>query len=70
MKTDFIHELAASCHLEDTGSLRWFTQKLREHIIQEARAVEALHASPNLDAQCKTPKSVINTLVDRLSFIQ
>jgi hypothetical protein len=70
MKTDIIHELATSCHLEDTGALRWFAQKLRDHIIQEAKAVADLHESPGLDAGRKTPKSTINTLVDRLSRIQ
>lgn len=70
MKTDIIHELATSCHLEDTGALRWFAQKLRDHIIQEAKAVRDLHESPALNEQFKTPKSTINTLVDRLSLIQ
>lgn len=70
MNADLIHKLATTCHLEDTGSLRWFAQQLRDHIIQEARAVEALHSSPNLDSKYKTPKSVIDTLVDRLTFIQ
>lgn len=70
MKTDLIHQFATSCNLEDTGALRWFAQKLRDHIIQEAKAVASLHESPNLDARLKTPKSTINTLVDRLSRIQ
>jgi hypothetical protein len=70
VKTDIIHEFATSCHLEDTGALRWFVQKLRDHIIQEAKAVADLHESPGLDASSKTPKHTIDTLIDRLSRIQ
>jgi len=70
MKPDILHEFATSCHLEDTGALRWFAQKLRDHIIQEAKAVADLHESPGLDASSKTPKHTIDTLIDRLSRIQ